>query len=141
MRQVAILVLAVLGCLALLSGCGGGDGGNVVPVNVGTVSGSILAGREDQIGFGGVQILLNTQTVPAVTVARGTSGGDGTFLIENVPPGLYDVVLVVDPATGYRVDPYADPITVRVIVGPNTPLGNIPVPEESELPPDPPAEP
>ena len=141
MRRIAILALAMAGCLALvlLGGCSGGEG-IIVPNNLGSVSGVILAGLEDQIGFGNVEILLNTQTNPAVTVARGFSTANGNFTVENVPPGTYDVVLEVDPNTGFRVDPDGDPIVVTVLPNDDTGLGDITVPEENELPPRPPEE-
>lgn len=143
MKRVAFLVLAaaaVLGLL-LLGGCGG-DGGNGGggPTGLGAVTGVVTAGLDDPVPLGNVHILLRTQTDPAVTVAEGVSDGNGDFTIGDVPPGTYDVVIVVDPETGFVVPPWAEAIVVTVVAdGPPTviPEDSIHIVGFDELPPEP----
>jgi hypothetical protein len=143
MKRVAILVLAVTASVALVlvSGCSGGDG-IILPTGLGSVSGRVLAGIGNPVGFGNVVILLQTQTNPPVTVAQGTSDANGYFTVSNVPPGTYNVVAVVDPQTGFVVPPNAEPIVVTVLADQNTNLaGAITVVDANDLPPEPPAAP
>jgi len=146
MKRVAMLALATTGFLALvlLSGCSGGDG-TILPTGLGSVSGRVLAGITNPVGFGNVRISLQTQTVPPVTVATGMSDANGYFVVQNVPPGTYDVVVDPDPlnqGNGFVVPPNADPITVTVLANQNTDLPNaITVVDENDLPPDPPQAP
>ncbi len=148
MKRVAILCLATTACLALmmLSGCSGGGGGGVIgPTGLGSVSGRVLAGLENPVGFGNVEISLQTQTVPPVVVATGLSNANGFFTVANVPPGTYDVIIDPDPdntGNGFVVPPNAPQITVTVLADQDTDLPNdITVVDENDLPPEPPAAP
>lgn len=138
MKMSMSLVATILAMLALvlLSGCGGGGDDN--NISGGIVTGRVLAGLDNPVGLGGVRVILNTRTVPPTEVASGLTDANGYYRIENVPPGVYNMAVEINPATGFVLPPGTQLPQVSVFDGQITQITQpIVIVDEGDVPPNP----
>ena len=87
---IAALLLALLA----LTGCGGGGGGGTPPPPPGATG--TLAGRvvhADDVNIGIFAATVSVQAADGTEVAKGTTGGNGSFTVDEVPVGQWQVVV------------------------------------------------
>lgn len=129
--KLAAMTLAVSVAIVLV-GCDGDDnGGGGGGGNTGSVTGRVVAGLENPVGFGNVLITIGGRS--------DRSDANGFFRVDGIAPGRYEVGVTPDPDTGFVVPPNADPVEVTVLAGQTTNIdAPITVVDENDLPPNPP---
>lgn len=126
--MTAMLLAGSVALVAVLPGCGGGDGGG--GLQTGSAAGvvRVLQGS-NLVGLGNVTITIGGRT--AVTDAN------GEYEVKGIQPGGPYVVHVTPP-TGSVVPPGTPAISVQVFGGQTTQVPNISLIDEGDVPPDPP---
>lgn len=115
---VAAAVMAGVGSMVLLTGCGGG-GSDGVPEGASTITGNVVSfsggsaifrATENEKGLRGIVAAVVNVLVPSahasiggveVSIAGQTAvtEGDGLFVISGIPPGDYDIIFTFDGQT------------------------------------------
>lgn len=135
-RTLVLVLIAALTATLLLSGCGGGGGDDGGGVQRGSVYGSVVtydAETRTTQPQGGIAVTL----IQGGTTYSGTSGADGSFLIERIPVGRYHVEVTAPDLTDLVLPPGVEIDDVTVYYNQTTPMGTILMIDSSEVPPDP----
>lgn len=124
------LIISALAMAAMLAGCGGGGNGPTGSATTGSLAGTV-GDFTSGLVLQGVTIRIGSlQTV---------TDANGHFLLENIPPGTYELEIVPNPVSHLVLPPGSTPPTVTIYAGDTTDLQDIIfLMDESDLPPTPP---